>query len=632
MLTISQLTCRIAGRLLIEDSSVSVMDGWRVGLVGANGTGKSTLFRMITGDLQSDGGDISVTARHRVGIVRQDMPDSETPLLELVLEADQERTQLLAATETETDPFKIGEIHNRLAEIDAYSAPARAAAILSGLGFSEDKINGPFSALSGGWRMRVALAAVLFQRPELLLLDEPTNHLDLEAIIWLEGYLASYPHTVVVISHDRELLNRSVDHIIHLHDRKLTLYNGNYDTFERTRAEKLDQQQKLHERQQAQRAHIQAFIDRFRAKATKARQAQSRIKMLEKMDLVDAVMADRSVRFGFPAPDKLPSPLIALNQVSVGYEGKVILRKINDTIDRDDRVALLGANGNGKSTLIKLIAGKLQTQAGEMVRANKLRIGYFAQHQADELDLTATPYEEMSRRLAKRGEDTKEAVVRGRLGQFGFSKDLADTKIGSLSGGEKARLLFCFMSLDAPHILLLDEPTNHLDIESREALVDALNNYEGAVVIVSHDPHMLERVVDRLWLVNDGGVSDFDGDLDDYRRFVIERQRAERREDKPKRNDDRADERRRSAEVRRQLAPLSKKMEQLEKSVAKLIEKRLKLEAQMSDGDFYQDAARVQQVQKEYGQVVKQLEADELEWLEAQETYEAAISAAAADR
>lgn len=624
MLTISQLTCRVAGRPLIEDSSVAVMDGWRVGFVGANGTGKSTLFRLITGDLQSDGGEISVSARHRVGIVKQDMPDCDTPLIELVLEADTERKQLLADAETVTDPFKIGEVHNRLAEIDAYSAPARAAAILSGLGFNEAQINGPFSALSGGWRMRVALAAVLFQRPELLLLDEPTNHLDLEAIIWLEGYLDSYPHTVFIISHDRELLNRSVDHIIHLYDRKLTLYTGNYDTFERTRTEKLGLQQKMHDKQLAQRAHIQAFVDRFRYKASKARQAQSRIKMLEKMDLVDAVMADRSVRFVFPKPDKLPSPLIALDSVSVGYESKTVLRGINDTIDRDDRIALLGANGNGKSTLIKLIAGKLTPQAGEMVRMNKLRIGYFAQHQADELDLTSTPYEEMSRRLDKRGEVTREPVVRGRLGQFGFSKDLADTKIGSLSGGEKARLLFCFMSLDAPHMLLLDEPTNHLDIEAREALVDALNSYEGAVVIVSHDPHILERVVERLWLVNAGTVSDFDGDMDDYRRFVIERQRAARREEKVKRSDEKAEERRRTAEIRRQLAPLAKKMEQLEKSVARLIEKRLRIEAQMATDDFYQDNVRVLQVQQEYGQLMKQLEAEEHTWLEAQTAYETA--------
>jgi ATP-binding cassette subfamily F protein 3 len=624
VLTISQLTCRVAGRPLIEDSSVAVMDGWRVGFVGANGTGKSTLFRLITGDLQSDGGEISVSARHRVGIVKQDMPDCDTPLIELVLEADTERKQLLADAETVTDPFKIGEVHNRLAEIDAYSAPARAAAILSGLGFNEAQINGPFSALSGGWRMRVALAAVLFQRPELLLLDEPTNHLDLEAIIWLEGYLDSYPHTVFIISHDRELLNRSVDHIIHLYDRKLTLYTGNYDTFERTRTEKLGLQQKMHDKQLAQRAHIQAFVDRFRYKASKARQAQSRIKMLEKMDLVDAVMADRSVRFVFPKPDKLPSPLIALDSVSVGYESKTVLRGINDTIDRDDRIALLGANGNGKSTLIKLIAGKLTPQAGEMVRMNKLRIGYFAQHQADELDLTSTPYEEMSRRLDKRGEVTREPVVRGRLGQFGFSKDLADTKIGSLSGGEKARLLFCFMSLDAPHMLLLDEPTNHLDIEAREALVEALNNYEGAVVIVSHDPHILERVVERLWLVNAGTVSDFDGDMDDYRRFVIERQRAARREEKVKRSDEKAEERRRTAEIRRQLAPLAKKMEQLEKSVARLIEKRLKIEAQMATDDFYQDNVRVLQVQQEYGQLMKQLEAEEHTWLEAQTAYETA--------
>jgi ATP-binding cassette subfamily F protein 3 len=632
MLTLSNLTCRMTGRTLIEDSSVQISDGWRVGLVGANGTGKSTLFRLLTGDLQPDQGDITVSQKQRIGIVRQDMPDIDTPVLELVLQADAERTTLLAASETETDPYKIGDIHTRLAEIDAYSAPSRAAQILSGLGFSDEQMNGPYNALSGGWRMRVALASVLFQQPDLLLLDEPTNHLDLEAIIWLEGYLVNYPHTVIIISHDRELLNTCASHIVHLYDHKLTLYTGNYDNFERTRAEKLDLQQKMHEKQAAQRAHIQSFIDRFRAKATKARQAQSRLKFLEKMDVIDAVMADRAIRFGFPQPEKMPPPLIALDKVSVGYgAGKTTLRQINDSIDSDDRIALLGANGNGKSTLIKLLAGKLEAQSGDMMRTPKLRIGYFSQHQTEELDVRDTPYEALLRLLGQRNEDTKEAVVRARLGQFGFSKDMMDTKIGSLSGGEKARLLFCFMSLDAPHMLLLDEPTNHLDMDAREALIDALNSYQGAVVIVSHDPRMLERVADRLWLVNDGTVQDFDGDLADYRKFVIERQRAARREDKAPRVDDKAEQRKRSADLRRELAPLSKKVEQAEKLVAKLLKQQEELENTMAAPDFYtQNPTRQQDVQRQHGALLKEIATAEENWLMAQDAYDTAKRAAEA--
>ncbi len=630
MLTLSHITCRMMGRTLIENSSVAISDGWRVGFVGANGTGKSTLFRMLTGDLHPDDGEISISARQTVGIVRQDMPDIDTPVIDLVLEADTERTALLAQSETEEDPYKIGDIHMRLAEIDAHTAPARAASILSGLGFSDAQAKGPYNGLSGGWRMRVALAAVLFQRPQLLLLDEPTNHLDLEAIIWLENYLSTYPHTVFIISHDRELLNTCTDHILHLHDKRLTLYNGNYDTFERTRAEKMDLQQKMFEKQQAQRAHVQAFIDRFRAKATKARQAQSRIKYLEKMTLIDAVMADRSIHFGFPQPEKMPPPLISLHKVNVGYgPHATILHDINDNIDSDDRIALLGANGNGKSTLIKLLAGKLAPQSGEMTSANKLRIGYFSQHQADELDLDATPYEALMRRLDKMKLDTKEAVVRARLGRFGFSKDMSDTKIGKLSGGEKARLLFCFMSLDAPHLLLLDEPTNHLDMDAREALIDALNSYEGAVVIVSHDPSMLERVADRLWLVNNGTVSDFDGDLDDYRRFVIERQRAARREEKIKRADDKAEDRKRAADLRRQLAPLSAKIEQAEKVVSRLHADKVKMEEEMGSPDFYtQPSAKVQDAQRRHGELLKKIEDAEAAWLEAHAAYDAAKEAA----
>ena len=625
MLSITNLTCRIAGRTLIEGSSIGINDGWKVGIVGANGTGKSTLFKLISGELQPDNGAITRSARQRLGMVRQDMPDTDQTLVELVLAADTERTELLTATETEQDGNKLAEIYARLDEIDAYAAPARAATILSGLGFTEEQVNGPYSALSGGWRMRVSLAAVLFLQPELLLLDEPTNHLDLEAIIWLEQYLANYPHTLLVISHDRELLNVCADHIVHLQDQKLTLYNGNYDTFERTRAEKLNQQQKLHEKQQAQRAHIQKFIDRFRAKATKARQAQSRIKMLEKMDLVDAVMADRSVRFTFPDPPEMHPPLISINKANIGYGNKPILFQVHETIDADDRIALLGANGNGKSTLMKLIAGKLSPMAGELVKSGKLKIGYFAQHQADELDVTATPYLAMRRRCEELGLETKESVVRGRLGSFGFGVDLADNKISSLSGGEKARLLFALISAQAPHILLLDEPTNHLDMDARSALVDALNAYQGAVVIVSHDPTMIDRVADRLWLVHDGGVKDFDGDMADYRKFIISQRRANRRDDKGGgRSEEKAETRRANADIRKQLAPFAQAVSDAEKEVTRLTAEKHKLEALMGSPSFYDNPQQVAKVQLSYGHTAKQLTLQEQRWVEAAEAYEAA--------
>ncbi len=631
MLTVRDITCRMGGRVLLNQANLTVMDKWHVGLIGLNGTGKSTLFKLITGEMESDGGSIEISARARMGIVRQDMPESDLPLIDIVLAADEERTQLLIESEDCHDPHRVAEIYDRLNEIDAYTAPARASTILAGLGFSEDQINGPFSALSGGWRMRVALASVLFLQPDLLLLDEPTNHLDLEAIIWLEGYLANYPHTILMISHDRDLLNKCVDHVVHLYDQKLTLYNGNYDTFERTRAERLELQQKIFEKQQTVKNHMQAFIDRFRAKASKARQAQSRIKMLEKMDWVEEVIADRSVRFQFPQPEKHAARLITFDYVDVGYgENKPVLRNINMIIDRDDRIALLGANGNGKSTLIKLIAGKLQPQKGEKITAQKLRIGYFSQHQADELDLNETPYEVMHRLCAKNKVDSRESVVRARLGRFGFSKELSDNKISSLSGGEKSRLLFAVMSFDAPHILLLDEPTNHLDIEARSALVDALNAYEGAVVIVSHDPTMLERVADRLWLVHDGKVEDFDGDLTDYRRFVLDQKKNRRKAQKQsKENKDAAkraadaalnatDSQLENTERDNKTSPslsLLKKIEQAEKELARLTEEVKKFEAMMLAPDFYKDANRAQTVQQLYHGMSQKLKTQEEMWI-----------------
>ncbi len=622
MLTVSNLTYRIGGRTIIEDSSVNVMDGWKVGVIGVNGAGKSTLFKLIMGVLQPDAGDIKMTAKQSIGIVRQDIPETDTPLIDIVLAANEEQAALMRESETETDPEKLADIYQKLIEMDAYSAPSRAAILLTGLGFKEHQLTEPFSSFSGGWRMRVALAAALFVEPEVLLLDEPTNHLDLEAIMWLEEYLSTYPHTLLIISHDRDLLNKCIDHVIHVDKSKLTLYTGNYDTFERERAARLGAQQKLHEKQTAQRAHMQAFVDRFRATASKARQAQSRLKALEKMDVVDAVIADRAVKFSFPQTEELSPPLISIKHADIGYsEGNPVLHNVYESVDVDDRIALLGANGNGKSTLMKLIAGRLGVLDGEIVRSGKLRIGYFSQHQTDELDVNDTPVQAMTRLLSKKQSEVKESAVRAKLGQFGFSKDLADNKIGALSGGEKARLLFAFMSFEAPHLLLLDEPTNHLDMDAREALVQALNAYNGAIVIVSHDPSMVERVADRLWLVKDGACTKFDGDLDDYRRFIVQSKREERKREKSKKDSGKDNTKVDSAK-KKDVSGLQKKIERLEKDVAKLTQEKEKMEAQMAQPGFYNDAKKSAQVQAAYTQNQQDLQRMESEWLEAQSLLE----------
>jgi ATP-binding cassette subfamily F protein 3 len=617
MLSISNLTYRVGGRTILEDCSINVMDGWRVGVVGLNGAGKSTLFKLITGELHNDGGVINLSARQKLGQVRQDIPETDAPLIDVVLAAHTEMADLWKATETEEDPNKIADIYQALADMDAYSAPSRAATLLTGLGFKESQLSEPFSSFSGGWQMRVMLAAVLFVQPDFLLLDEPTNHLDLEAIMWLENYLVSYPHTMMIISHDRDLLNTCTNHIIHVDKKKLTLYGGNYDAFEKERTLRSGLQQKMFEKQQAERAHMQAFIDRFKAKASKASQAQSRVKAMERMDIVEAVIAERAVKFLFPNPDKIPSPMLTIEKADIGYGGdKVVLRNVHESIDSDDRIALLGANGNGKSTLMKLIAGKLGIMNGEMFRSGKLRIGYFSQHQTDELDVDSTPYLELLRLMQKTMDEVPEHKVRAKLGAFGFTRDLADNKIAALSGGEKARLLFAFMSFDAPHMLLLDEPTNHLDIDAREALVQALNNYEGAVVIVSHDPTMVERVADRLWLVKDGKVSNFDGDLEDYRQFTIQSRREEKSAEK------KAASKLKSEPIKdvspKNLTELKKKADKAEKEIERLTKQKETLEAIMAQPNFYQNKDKSITIQKEYDVIIKSLAEQEEIWLDSQ--------------
>ncbi len=611
MLTVSNLTYKIGSRTILDDCNVAIMDNWKVGVVGLNGAGKSTLFKLIAGDLTPDGGTIAMSTKQRMGMVRQDIPEVETSLLDLVLEADEEMARLWKQTETEEDPNKIAEIYQRLADMDAYSAPAKASRLLTGLGFTEDQLSEPFSSFSGGWRMRVALAAALFVEPEILLLDEPTNHLDLEAIMWLESYLASYPHTLLIISHDREVLNKCIDHVIHVDRQKLKMYTGNYDTFERERAEALGLQQKMFEKQQAERAHMQKFVDRFKAQASKASQAQSRIKALERMDIVDAVIADRAVHFTFPNPKEIPSPMISINGADIGYTaGKPILKNVRESIGNDDRIALLGVNGQGKSTLMKLIADKLTPLSGDVFRSPKLRIGYFSQHQTEELDVESTPYQEMMTLMRKTYPDITEPKVRAKLGAFGFPHTLSNNTIKSLSGGEKARLLFAFMSFDAPHLLLLDEPTNHLDIDAREALVQALNNYEGAIVIVSHDPNMVERVADRLWVVRDGTCLHFDGDLEDYRNFTIQARREKAKDTKKKKE--------KTAVTSAEIIPLKTPDPKLEKKIETLEAQKAELETMMSAEGFYmKPLSETAKVQEKHAQVVADLETMEEQWLQA---------------
>ena len=624
MLQIENLTFRIGPRVLLDGASAAVPAGHRVGLVGRNGTGKTTLLKLITGGLEADDGSISIPPRWRLGMTRQEAPEGNARLIDSVLAADAELSSLQAEAETAQDPDRIAHIHERLAEKHAYSAPARAAKILSGLGFDEEVQKRTLDEFSGGWRMRVMLASLLFTQPELLLLDEPTNHLDLEAALWLEDYLRKYDGTVLIVSHDRGLLNRVAQQILHLENTKLTLYQGGYDRFEATRRARLEQNERARIKQEAQRAHIQKFVDRFRYKATKARQAQSRLKMLERMEPIPEHTEGPSITFDFPDPDPpLSPPLFSLQNASVGYDGKEVLKRLSLRLDDDDRIALIGANGNGKSTLIRLLAGRLETMSGTLTASPKLRVGYFAQHQTDELDLNATPVIELSRR---RPNDNDERL-RSQLGRFGFSQQRADTKVANLSGGEKARLLFALMTCDAPHILLLDEPTNHLDVDSRQALIQAINGFSGAVVIVSHDPHVLELTADRFWLVADGRVATFDGDMEAYRALLFDGPATNsKKETEPARPTvDKREQRRLAAEKRQALVPLQKQLARIEKNMAKLQEEKTELEKRMADPALYDgEADAAVALQKELGWISQQLAEVEEAWLAAQGELEAA--------
>ena len=613
MLRIESISYAVAGRPLFEGASATIPDGHKVGLVGRNGAGKTTLFRLLRGELALESGSISLPARARIGGVSQEVPSSDVSLIDTVLAADTERAALMAEAEQATDPHRIAEVQTRLADIDAWSAEGRAAAILKGLGFDHDDQQRPCSDFSGGWRMRVALAGVLFAQPDLLLLDEPTNYLDLEGALWLENYLAKYPHTVIIISHDRGLLNRAVGAILHLEGKKLTLYSGPYDQFARQRAEQRALQTAAAKKQDARRAHLQSFVDRFKAKASKAKQAQSRVKMLEKMEKITAPEDAARTVFTFPEPEELSPPIISLEGASTGYGDKVILRGMTLRIDQDDRIALLGRNGEGKSTLSKMLSGRLPLIDGKMVRSSKLRIGFFAQHQVDELYIDETPLQHLQR--ARPGE--QQSKLRARLAGFGLGADQAETAVGQLSGGQKARLSLLLATLDAPHLLILDEPTNHLDIESREALVEALTAYTGAVILVSHDMHLLSLVADRLWLVKDGRVAPYEGDLEAYRAFLLAGDKpaaAEAPKPKPKRAS------------RETLLALRAEVRKCEERVGKLGEMQEKLSAKLADPALYEDE-RIGELEvwnRKYAELRDAMDKAETLWLAAQEKLDAA--------
>ena len=624
MLSITDISIRIAGRLLIDHGSAQIVPGARVGLIGRNGAGKSTLFHAIRGELPTETGTITIPPRWRVGSLAQEAPNGPESLIEVVLKADLERDALLQEADTAHDPHRIAEIQTRLVDIDAHSAPARAAAILSGLGFSTADQARPCSEFSGGWRMRVALAATLFAAPDLLLLDEPTNYLDLEGTLWLEDHLANYPRTVIVISHDRDLLDTSVDQILHLDRGKLTLYRGTYSSYEEQRATREMLDAKHARRQDAERKRLQAFVDRFKAKASKARQAQSRVKMLEKMKPIAALVRQDVREISFPAPEKMLSPpIIAVDNVSVGYDPKnPVLNRVTLRIDTDDRIALLGSNGNGKSTLVKLLANRLAPFSGTITRAEKISIAYFAQHQLDELNEDASPYDHVRKLMP----DAPETKVRARTGAIGFSGKAGDTLVKSLSGGEKARLLLGLATFFGPNMIILDEPTNHLDIDSRAALAEAINEFPGAVIMVSHDRYLIEACADQLWVVADHTVTTYDGDLDDYRRMVLSargmRTNSRDRGGSNERGGGRDKPQRVKAEKR---VPLKQKISDAEAEIARINGIISKIDTALALPDlFKRDPKQAAQLSKARAGAASALQRAEEEWLAASSQYDEA--------
>ncbi|WP_300378115.1 ABC-F family ATP-binding cassette domain-containing protein [Henriciella sp.] len=627
MLSIENLTYRIQGRLLLDGASAKIAAGWKVGLIGRNGTGKSTLLRLIREAGEEGDEAIRIGKAAKLGWVAQEVEASDRTLLDETLSADTERAELMERAETVTDPDELAAVHERLTTTDAWSGEARASTILTGLGFSQADLSRACREFSGGWRMRAALAGVLFAEPDLLLLDEPTNYLDLEGAAWLETYLRRYPHTVLLVSHDRELLNNAVTHILALEHQKLGVHPGDYDTWQRKRAEKLALAEAQKSKQDKQRAHLQSFVDRFRAKATKARQAQSRIKMIEKMGEIVIPLEERTHPFNFPDPEELASPLFVLDGADLGYApGQPVLRDVNLRVDNDDRIAIVGANGQGKSTLVKAIAGRLRLLEGNRVAAPKVEIGYFSQDQLDELSegLNAIDH------VRKLRPEATEGQLRSIVAQIGFNRDKAETKAGKLSGGEKVRLLLGLMAMHKPHVLILDEPTSHLDIDSREALIHALNDYQGAVLLITHDVYLAEATAERLWLVNEGRAAPYDGDLSDYRKLVLAADKSRESQAAPiaapppppappKRSD--SEIRRATADIRKRITAAEREMERLQATLSDI-------DAKLADPTLYErDPGEAQSLGERREKARTALDDAEQAWLEANEAYEAEASA-----
>lgn len=618
MLNLTDITVRLGGRTIIDGATAKLPPKGRIGLIGRNGAGKTTLVKVIASQLEPDTGGVDMPRGAKLGYIAQEAPAGDATPFETVLAADLERAALLAESETSHDPERLGEVHERLMAIDAYTAPSRAAQILVGLGFDEEAQHRPLDSFSGGWKMRVALASLLFSQPDVLLLDEPSNHLDLEAVLWLEDFLKSYPATILLVSHERDFLNNVVDHILHLDRGKLTLYPGGYDAFERQRAERQAQLASARAKQQAEREKLQDYVRRNSARASTAKQAQSRAKALAKMQPIAELLDDPTLTFDFPNPDELRPPLITLDMATVGYGETPILKRLNLRIDPDDRVALLGRNGNGKTTLARLLAAQLAPMEGAMNASGKMRVGYFTQYQVEELDRTETPLQHMT--LLMKG--ASQSAVRAQLGRFGFSGPKATTEVGKLSGGERARLALALITRDAPHMLILDEPTNHLDVDAREALIQALNQYTGTVVVVSHDRHMLEMTADRLVLVDQGTAKEFDGSLDDYIAFVLSKDGAAAKPAKV----DKKEARRAAAEAREKGQELRKAAKAAEAEMAKLGEQRSAVERAMFDpatADAALAKLTMTELMKRRAELTDRIDAAEAAWMEASEALEA---------
>ena len=629
MLNLTGITVRLGGRTIIDDATAKLPPRGRIGLIGRNGAGKSTLVRVIAGMLEADTGEVTMPRGSRLGYIAQEAPGGDATPFETVLAADTERAALMAESEHCTDAHQLAEIHERLITIEAHSAPSRAARILVGLGFDEDAQHRPLESFSGGWRMRVALAALLFSQPDLLLLDEPSNHLDLEAVLWLEDFLRAYPATIVLVSHERDFLNNVVDHILQLSNGKLTLYPGGYDAFERQRAERQAQLASAREKQEAERERLRDYVARNSARASTAKQAQSRAKALAKLQPIAEMIDDPSLQFDFPDPDELRPPLITLDLAAVGYSETPVLQRLNLRIDPDDRIALLGRNGNGKTTLARLLSAQLAPLEGSMTASGKMRVGYFTQYQVEELDRSETPLQHMT--VLMKG--ASPAAVRAQLGRFGFSGPKATTEVGKLSGGERARLALALITRDAPHMLILDEPTNHLDVDTREALIQALNAYSGAVVIVSHDRHMLETTADRLVLVDGGTAREFDGSIDDYIAFVLAKDPAPARNGSEHDNDNRKvnkkDQRKAAAEAREKGQAMRKRANAAEAELDRLTAKLKAVDHAMFDPKAAEAALAkltMTELMKRRAELEVSIAAAEAAWLEASEALEALVA------